>query len=49
MNENILDYLLADPTLTLNEVVDIIEFHMKKASPQTKEEIKEDLKHAFSG
>jgi len=48
MTENILDYLLADPSYSLSEVVDIIEFHMKGAPPEVKEEVKEDLKHAFS-
>jgi len=49
MKENILDYLLADPSYTLYEVVDIIEFHMKEIPDEVVEEIKEDLMHAFSG
>ncbi len=48
MKENILDYLLADPSYTLCEVVDIIDFHMQGADPHVVEEVKEDLKHAFS-
>lgn len=32
MKEDILEYLLADPTFTLEEIVDIIDFHMKKSS-----------------
>lgn len=49
MKECILDHLLADPNLSLDEVVELIEFHMKKVSREMMEEIKEDLKHAFSG
>lgn len=48
MKENILDYLLADPSYTLNEVMDIIEFHMEGEDEEVKHEIKEDLEHAFS-
>lgn len=48
MKENILDHLLSDPSYTLCEVVDIIDFHMKDTPPDVVEEVKEDLKHAFS-
>ena len=48
MRENILDDLLADPSYTLSEVVNIIELHMKGVHPTMLEEVKEDLKHAFS-
>ncbi len=48
MVENILDYLLADPSYDLAEVVDIIDFHMKGANPEVVKEIKEDLEHAFA-
>ncbi len=48
MKENILDYLLADPSYSLCEVVDIIDFHIQGTDPETMEDVKEDLKHAFS-
>ncbi len=48
MSENILDYLLADPSYSLCEVVEIIDFHMKTVDEVIVDEIKEDLKHAFS-
>lgn len=48
MKENILDYLLAEPSYTLCEVIDIISFHMQDSPPEVIEEVKEDLKHAFS-
>lgn len=48
MKLNFLDEILADPSWTLSEVVDIIDFYMKEAPTNIKEEVKEDLKHAFS-
>lgn len=48
MQHNILDYILADPSWSLSEVIDIIDFHMKGTSEELQEEVKEDLKHAFS-
>lgn len=48
MIDNILDYILADPDLGLDEVVDIISFHIQDVEPVKRKEIEEDLKHAFS-
>ena len=48
MKENILDHLLSDPSYTLCEVVDIMDFHMKDTPLHVVEEIKEDLRHAFA-
>jgi len=48
MKECILDYLLADPDLTLDEVINLIEFHMEKTHKVLTDETKEDLKHAFA-
>ncbi len=48
MKENILDYILADPSYSLYEAVDIISFHMEGEDEETVDEIKDDLKHAFS-
>lgn len=48
MKNNILDYILADPSYSLEEVVDIISFHLEGENPEFIEEVKEDLKHAFS-
>lgn len=48
MRENILDYILADPSFSLYEAVDIIDFHMEGAEEEKIAEIKEDLKHAFN-
>lgn len=48
MKINILDLLLSDPSWSIEEAIDIIEFHMKGAPTEVKEEVKEDLKHAFS-
>jgi len=47
--ENILDYWLADFTLSLDEVVAIIEFNTRHLAHETKEEIKEEIKDVFSG
>ncbi len=47
MKENILEYILADLELTLDEVLNIIEFHLKDAPNAVKRGIKSDLKHAF--
>lgn len=47
MKENILDYILADINLSLDEAVDIISFHLGELDVNKREEIKEDLKHAF--
>jgi len=48
MKLSLLDEILADPSWTLSEVVDIIDFYMKEVPPELKEEVKEDLRHAFS-
>jgi len=48
MKECILDYWLADFTLSLDEVVEIIEFHTRALPLETRKEIKEDFKEAFS-
>ena len=48
MRECILDSLLADPHISLDEAVDLIEFHMKTVDIETIDEIKKDMKHAFS-
>lgn len=45
--ENILDYILSDLDLTLDEVINIIEFHLKDAPNTVKQKIKVDFKHAF--
>jgi len=48
MKISLLDEILADPSWTLAEVVDVIDFYMDGAPPETVAEVKEDLKHAFS-
>ena len=48
MIEPILDYILSDPNLSLEEVVNIIDFYTQQIPPQKLIEIKEDLKHAFN-
>lgn len=48
MKLSLLDEILADPSWTLAEVVDIIDFYMQEVPPELKEEVKEDLRHAFS-
>ena len=48
MKISILDEILADPSYTLSEVVDIIDFHLKDIPDEVKKEVEDDLKHAFS-
>lgn len=48
MKEDIMDYILADPDLSFDEVCDIIEFHMRDVPVETLREMHSDLKHAFS-
>ncbi len=48
MVENILDYVLAHPNMGLEQVLEMINFHIDKVSTETKKEIQEDLEHAFA-
>ncbi len=48
MKINLLDEILADPNVSLVEAVDIISFYLQGAPPELKEDVKNDLEHAFS-
>ncbi len=48
MVKNILDYVLAHPNMDLEQVLEMINVHIDKASIDIKKEIQEDLEHAFA-